>query len=126
MPATSDLHAAGQSIWIDNITRELLDNGTIQRYIDAMSVTGLTSNPSIFDKAISSGYYDESISAKAAAGLSGEALFFDIAIEDLRRAADAFLPIWEPRRRMHCAIGSASPWASRSTGRTARCSTPNA
>lgn len=95
MPATADLHAAGQSLWIDNITREMLDNGTIQRYIDQMSVTGLTSNPSIFDKAISSGYYDETIRAKAAAGLSGEALFFDIAIEDLRRAADLFLPIWE-------------------------------
>ncbi len=93
--ATEILHERGQSLWLDNITRAMLDSGTIQHYIDAYSVTGLTSNPSIFDKAIGSGYYDESIAAKARAGLSGEDLFFDLAIEDLRRAADAFLGVHE-------------------------------
>jgi transaldolase len=93
--ATETLHERGQSLWLDNITRAMLDTGTIQHYIDAYSVTGLTSNPSIFDKAIGSGYYDESIAAKARAGLSGEDLFFDLAIEDLRRAADAFLGVHE-------------------------------
>ena len=93
--ATEILHERGQSIWLDNITRAMLDSGKIQRYIDSYSVTGLTSNPSIFDKAIGSGDYDESIAAKAAAGLSGEDLFFELAIEDLRRAADEFLGIHE-------------------------------
>jgi transaldolase len=93
--ATEILHARGQSLWLDNITREMLDNGRFQHYVDAYSVTGLTSNPSIFDKAISSGYYDDVIRAKAASGLSGEDLFFDLAIEDLRRAADALLGVHE-------------------------------
>jgi transaldolase len=91
MPATADLHALGQSIWLDNITRKMLDDGVIQRYIDEYSVTGLTSNPSIFDKAIAAGHYDDAIRVKAAAGVEGEALFFELAIEDLRRAADLFL-----------------------------------
>jgi transaldolase len=93
--ATEILHERGQSLWLDNITRAMLDSGKIQHYIDAYSVTGLTSNPSIFDKAIGSGDYDESIATKARAGLSGEDLFFDLAIEDLRRAADAFLGVHE-------------------------------
>jgi transaldolase len=92
MRATEILHERGQSLWLDNITRSMLDNGTIQRYIDDYSVTGLTSNPSIFDKAIGSGDYDDAIRQKAAAGLSGQDLFFELAIEDLRRAADMFLP----------------------------------
>ena len=95
MKATETLHERGQSLWLDNITRALLDAGTIQHYIDAYSVTGLTSNPSIFDKAIGSGDYDAAIAAKAAQGLSGEDLFFNLAIEDLRRAADAFLGVHE-------------------------------
>ena len=95
MKATQTLHEQGQSLWLDNITRPMLDAGKIQHYIDAYSVTGLTSNPSIFDKAIASGDYDDFIRAKAAAGLSGEALFFELAIEDLRRAADEFLAIHE-------------------------------
>lgn len=95
MAPTADLHAAGQSLWLDNITRAMLDTGKIAHYIDEYSVTGLTSNPSIFDKAISSGYYDAAILAKAAAGLTGEDLFFDLAIEDLRRAADLFLGVHE-------------------------------
>jgi transaldolase len=93
--ATQILQERGQSLWLDNITRALLDTGKIQHYIDAYSVTGLTSNPSIFDKAIDSGYYDDAIRAKTAQGLSGEDLFFALAIEDLRRAADEFLGIHE-------------------------------
>jgi transaldolase len=95
MRATEVLHERGQSLWLDNITRGLLDDGTIQRYINEYSVTGLTSNPSIFDKAIGSGYYDDAIRDKASEGLSDEELFFELAIEDLRRAADLFLPIHE-------------------------------
>jgi len=95
MKATEGLHQIGQSLWLDNITRELLDSGQLQRYIDDYSVTGLTSNPAIFDKAIASGGYDEAIRDKAAAGTDHEALFFELAIEDLRRAADAILPIHE-------------------------------
>lgn len=93
MRATEILHQRGQSLWLDNITRALLDSGQIQRYVDQYSVTGLTSNPSIFDKAIESGAYDEAIAEKAKAGLAGEELFFELAIEDLRRAADLFAPI---------------------------------
>jgi transaldolase len=93
--ATEILHERGQSLWLDNITRSMLDDGTIQRYIDSYSVTGLTSNPSIFDKAIGSGDYDDAIRAKSGQGLSREELFFDLAIEDLRRAADLFLPVHE-------------------------------
>jgi len=95
MPATKDLHDLGQSLWLDNITRSMLDGGVVQRYIDEYSVTGLTSNPSIFDKAIASGHYDDAIRAKSAAGIEGEALFFELAIEDLRRAADLFLGVHE-------------------------------
>ena len=95
MKATQLLHNLGQSLWLDNITREMLDNGTLQRYIDELSVTGLTSNPTIFNEAIGSGYYDAAIREKAKAGKSGEALFIDIALEDLRRAADLFAPIHE-------------------------------
>jgi transaldolase len=93
--ATEALHERGQSLWLDNITRGLLDDGTIQRYIDSYSVTGLTSNPSIFDKAIGSGGYDDAIRSKTGQGLSAEELFFELAIEDLRRAADLFLGIHE-------------------------------
>jgi transaldolase len=95
MKATEALRELGQSIWLDNITREMLDSGQLQAYIDDYGVTGLTSNPSIFDKAIASGAYDDSIRAKAASGSEPEALFFELAIEDLQRAADAFLPIHE-------------------------------
>lgn len=93
MIATQELHELGQSLWLDNITREMLDSGQLQKYIDGYSVTGLTSNPSIFDKAIAAGGYDDAIREKAAQGLDAERLFFELAIEDLRRAADAFLPI---------------------------------
>jgi len=96
MKATAQLHDLGQSIWLDNITRDLLNSGTLQRYINELSVTGLTSNPTIFDQAIKkSSSYDTSIREKLAKGESGEALFFDVALEDLTRAADLFRPIWD-------------------------------
>jgi len=96
MGATQQLHDLGQSLWLDNITRDLVRSGTLKRYIDSLSVTGLTSNPTIFDSAISrSTAYDEEIQSLVAAGLSGEGLFFEIAIQDLRQAADLFAPIHE-------------------------------
>ena len=96
MTATRDLHQLGQSLWLDNITRGILDDGTLRRYIGELSVTGLTSNPTIFDEAIGgSDLYDESIQRKAHAGLSGEALFLELALEDLRRAADLFRPVFD-------------------------------
>lgn len=96
MKATQKLHDAGQSLWIDDITRHMLDSGTLERYINGLSVTGLTSNPTIFDKAISkSTFYDEAIRDLMKKGLSGEQLFFELAIEDLSRAADLFLPVHE-------------------------------
>jgi transaldolase len=96
MNATRLLHDEGQSLWLDNITRDLLDSGTLKHYIDELSVTGLTSNPTIFDHAIkNSSTYDSSIGEKLRQGKSGEALFFELAIEDLTRAADLFRPIHE-------------------------------
>lgn len=93
---TAELHSAGVSLWLDNITRGMLNDGTLQRYIDEYSITGLTSNPSIFDKAIAdSDFYDDAIRKKHGAGLSGEDLFFELALEDLTRAADLFKPIHE-------------------------------
>jgi len=95
MKATQQLHDLGQSLWLDNITRGLLSSGTLARYIDEFSVTGLTSNPTIFDKAMSSGeLYDEAIREKARAGKSGEALFFELALEDLTQAAELLHPIF--------------------------------
>jgi transaldolase len=94
MKATQALHNLGQSIWLDNITRDLLDSGTLQRYIDEWSVTGLTSNPTIFDHAIkNSKAYDGAIQEKLRGGKSGETLFFDLALEDLTRAAKQFRPV---------------------------------
>ncbi|HUY20643.1 MAG TPA: transaldolase [Candidatus Binataceae bacterium] len=94
MKATKTLHDAGQSLWLDNITRALLSGGGLKRYIDELSITGLTSNPTIFDNAIRNGAdYDPAIRHKVAAGRHGEALFFELALEDLTRAADLFGPI---------------------------------
>src|SRR5439155_6057402 len=94
MRATKMLHDLGQSLWLDNITRELLDSGTLKNYIDELSVTGLTSNPTIFDHAIkNSNAYDDTIHEKLEKGKSSEALFFDLALEDLEQAADLFRPI---------------------------------
>ena len=96
MKPTRALHDLGQSLWLDNITRELLSSGTLQRYIDELSVTGLTSNPTIFDHAIrNSATYDADISHKTSAGKSGEDLFFGLALADLTRAAELFRPVFE-------------------------------
>jgi transaldolase len=99
MKATQKLHELGQSIWLDNITRDLLTSGTLKRYIDELSLTGLTSNPTIFDQAVSrSSAYDSAIRAKLKEGKSGEKLFFELAIEDLSQAADMFRPVWDRTR----------------------------
>jgi len=99
MTVTQQLHDLGQSLWLDNITRGILDNGTLRRYIEELSVTGLTSNPTIFDEAIGgSSLYDAGIRQKARAGLKGEALFVQLALEDLCRAADMFRPVHERTR----------------------------
>jgi transaldolase len=91
MRPTQQLHEAGQSIWLDNITRALLTSGTLRRYIDELSVTGLTSNPTIFDNAIKNSHdYDAAIGQKMAEGKSGEELFFELALEDLTQAAELF------------------------------------
>jgi len=96
MNTTQQLHDLGQSIWLDNITRPLLNSGGLRRYIDDFSVTGLTSNPTIFDQAIgNTDAYDDSIHDKAKAGQRGEELFVELALEDLRRAADLFRPVYD-------------------------------
>src|SRR5439155_9095384 len=93
MNPAQQLRQLGQSLWLDNITRGMLNDGTLKRYVEYYAITGLTSNPSIFDKAIEEGEdYDESIRAAAGRGLSAEGLFFEIALEDLRRAAELFRP----------------------------------
>src|SRR5438874_2280839 len=94
MKATRILHDLGQSLWLDNITRNMLKAGVLRRYIDELSVTGLTSNPTIFDHAIKNGSdYDSTIKSKLAQGKSGEKLFFELALEDIREAADLFRPV---------------------------------
>lgn len=99
MNPARQLHDLGQSLWLDNITRGILGDGTLRRYIDEWSVTGLTSNPSIFEKAFGEGHaYDEAIREAKAAGLKDEELFYKLAIEDLVRAADLFKPIHEATR----------------------------
>jgi transaldolase len=96
MKATKLLHNLGQSLWLDNITRDLLNSGTLKRYIDELSVTGLTSNPTIFDHAIkNSTAYDAAIRDRLAQGKSGEPLFFELALEDINRAADLFRPTFD-------------------------------
>ncbi len=106
MRATEQLHRMGQSLWLDNITRGLLTSGTLERYIRELSITGLTSNPSIFDHAIrDTAFYDEAIRAKMQAAQTGEQLFFDLALEDLTKAADLFRPI-------HDATNGADGWVS--------------
>jgi transaldolase len=93
---TLELYRAGQSLWLDNITRELLTSGTLRGYIEELSVTGLTSNPTIFDQAMKHGAaYDEALRRLAARGLSAQEVFFEIALEDLTRAADLFRPVHE-------------------------------
>lgn len=106
MNTTQQLHDLGQSLWLDNITRGLLTGGTLRRYISEFSVTGLTSNPTIFDKAIGdTNFYDDAILEKAAAGQSGESLFYELALEDLTQAADLLRPV-------HDATGGVDGWVS--------------
>lgn len=106
MNAPRRLHALGQSLWLDNITHALLSSGTLARYIGELAVTGLTSNPAIFDHAISEdGFYDEAIRTSARAGLSDEALFFELATADLVAAADLFRPV-------HNATDGVDGWVS--------------
>src|SRR3954453_12182011 len=106
MKATQDLHDLGQSLWLGNINLNLLKTGVLRRYIDDLSVTGLTSNPTIFDHAIkNSSDYDAAIRERMQAGRSGEELFFDLAIEDLTAAADLFRPI-------HDATNGVDGWVS--------------
>ena len=106
MNATQQLHDLGQSLWLDNITRALLTSGTLSRYIREFAVTGLTSNPTIFDQAIkSAGVYDDAIRKKTVERKSGEALFFELALEDLTHAADLLRPI-------HDATGGVDGWVS--------------
>ena len=106
MKATEQLHRMGQSLWLDNITRGLLTSGTLERYIRELSITGLTSNPSIFDHAIrDTGFYDEAIRGKTQTAQAGEKLFFELALEDLTQAADLFRP-------MHDATNGVDGWVS--------------
>jgi len=106
MNATRQLQEVGQSLWLDNLTRDLLSDGTLRRYIDEFSITGLTSNPTIFDQALKvGGAYDADIRAKQRQGKSAEALFLELAVDDLRSAADMFRPIYD-------ATGGADGWAS--------------
>jgi transaldolase len=106
MNATQSLHDLGQSLWLDNITRELLDDGTLERYIREYAITGLTSNPSIFEAAVGKGSsYDASIAAQARAGAGPEDAFIAVALEDLRRAADLFRPVFD-------ATGGRDGWVS--------------
>lgn len=98
---TRRLHDMGQSLWLDNITRDLLDDGTLQRYCSEFSLTGLTSNPTIFDQAIRNGSaYDEDIRRKSAQGKSADTLFFELAVDDLTRAAALFRPAHESSGKM--------------------------
>src|ERR1700740_1921508 len=96
MKPTQKLHELGQRLWLHNITRDLLTSGTLRRYIDELSVTGLTSNPTIFDHAIkNSAGYDAAIRKRIKAAKSVEQVFFDVALEDITKAADLFRPIWD-------------------------------
>src|SRR5437867_7927534 len=96
MKATQVLHNLGQSIWLDNITRDLLNSGTLKRYVDELSVTGLTSNPTIFDHAIkNSSAYDTAIGDNLRKGKAAEELFFELALDDITRAAGQFRPIFD-------------------------------
>jgi transaldolase len=105
-PITATLHGRGQSLWLDNITRGMLDDGTLARYIRDLSVTGLTSNPTIYNLAIkNTPFYDAAIAGKVRHRTTGEQLFFEMAIEDLARAADLFRPI-------HDRTGGVDGWVS--------------
>jgi transaldolase len=99
MTPTRKLHDLGQSLWLDNITRDLLESGTLARYIGELDVTGLTSNPTIFNNAIkNSSDYDSAIRNKLSSGKTGEALFFELALDDITRAADLFRSVHDRTR----------------------------
>jgi transaldolase len=119
--ATQKLHALGQSLWLDNITRELLTSGTLRRYIDELSVTGLTSNPTIFDHAVAHSHaYDADIRRLVAAGKSDEVLFFELAVADLTEAADLFAPIYQRTAGVDGFVSlEVSPLLAHDTARTA-------
>jgi len=120
MKATAQLHELGQSLWLDDITRDLLDSGTLRGFIDDLSVTGLTSNPSIFDHAVThSAKYDDDIRRLLGNRTSGEALFFELALADLARAADLFMPIHQRTRGVDGWVSlEVSPKLARDTART--------
>jgi len=120
MKATQKLHDLGQSLWLDNITRDLLTSGTLKRYIDELSVTGLTSNPTIFDHAIkNSSAYDVAIRKKLKEGKSGEKLFFELALEDITQAADLFEPTFEKTNGVDgCVSLEVSPLLAHDTAST--------
>ena len=120
MNATRRLHDLGQSIWLDNITRDLLEGGTLLRYVDELAVTGLTSNPTIFDHAIKNSHdYDDAIRRKVKEGQSGESLFFALALEDLRQAADLLRPTHDRTRGVDGWVSlEVSPLLAHDTGRT--------
>jgi len=120
MNPTKTLHNAGQSLWLDNITRDLLNSGTLQRYIDEFSVTGLTSNPTIFDHAIrNSADYDSDIARHASPGRPAEDLFFDLALADLTRAADLLRPVFTRTDGVDGWVSlEVSPFLARDTQRT--------
>ncbi len=120
MNPTEQLHDAGQSLWLDNITRRLLTQGTLSRYIDEFSITGLTSNPTIFDHAIkNSNSYDAAIQQKIKEGKTGEDLFFELALEDLQQAADLFRPIHDRTGGLDGWVSmEVSPLLAHDTGRT--------
>src|SRR5207247_3637151 len=120
MRATQLLHNLGQSIWLDNITRDLLNSGTLKRYIDELSVTGLTSNPTIFDHAIkNSSAYDTAIGDNLQNGKAGEELFFELALSDITRAAQHFRPIYEQTNGVDGWVSlEVSPLLAHDTGET--------
>src|SRR5262249_55036609 len=120
MKPTKILHDLGQSLWLDKITRSLVDSGTLHRYIDEFSVTGLTSNPTIFDHAIkNSTDYDSDISKSASRAKSPEDLFFDLALADLTRAADLFQPIFARTDGVNGWVSlEVAPLLARETNRT--------
>jgi transaldolase len=120
MKPTQMLHNLGQSLWLDNITRDLLKGGALKRYIDELSVTGLTSNPTIFDHAIkNSAAYDGAIREELTKGKAGEALFFDLALDDLTRAADLFRPVHDRTNGVDGWVSlEVSPLLAHDTGRT--------
>ncbi len=117
---TQKLSALGQSLWLDNITREILKQGTLRHYIDELSVTGLTSNPTIYDQAVGGGdWYNGQIQELSAAGLSGDQLFFALAAEDLTQAADLFRPVYQRTNHLDGWVSlEVSPILAHDTGRT--------